>query len=354
MSTRAQRLAARQAKAISRTEARLNKLRAKSLGGQVTISASSLPPAPSTSPISLVMDQPQAPLVADSFPVTAPGSGPTDFWAIPTETTNQLLMAQRLPKITKQQLKYERRQLKKLPGMVKKINKLNQLREQQEFLLNQQMEGSPDYSQIRGAAQYTGGRAGTEGGSAYQNPMFDPMAAGPAPGPGGYAPGSWGPPMNYFSQPSFQPPAANPSGGYMLPPSQSGLPGGLIYSDVPEINQEMDLSNEPIFEDEGEAFGEYMEYAANFANMEPLDSYGAVTGEAGQTGFFDKITGLVSQAGNKYAEVQTAKYNAKYAKPPMPASSQMRTGGSLDQRTVLSLLGVALGGLLILQAIAKK
>ena len=63
---------------------------------------------------------------------------------------------------------------------------------------------------------------------------------------------------------------------------------------------------------------------------------------------------VLSQAGNKYAEVRTAKYNAKYAKPvPPPASSQMRTGGSLDQRTVLSLVGVALGGLLILQALSS-
>jgi hypothetical protein len=272
-------------------------------------------------------------------------------------STLEYSMATSLPRITKQQLRYERRQLKKMPKELARIKKLNELRAMQEFTLNQQTGAPPDLSLIRGGAQYLGP---TQQGSAAQ--MFDPMAAGASgtpPGPGAPYPGSFGPPQNQFSPPQFQLGAGMSPGGMMLPPSQSGVPGGLIYTDMPSIEQqfavtspETDINAEPIFEEEGEQFG------ASFADMEPLDSYGAVTGEASQVGFFDKLGGLLTTGAEKYADVakaqaaaKTAKYQSQYAQSrvPAPASAGMPTG-SLDKQTLMALALVALGGFLFLRS----
>jgi hypothetical protein len=263
-------------------------------------------------------------------------------------------MATPLPRITKQQLKYERKLLKKMPKELARIRKLNELRAMQEFTLNQQTGAPPDLSLIRGGAQYLGP---TQQGSAAQ--MFDPMMVSAPPGPGAPYPGSFGPPMNQFSPPQFQLGAGMSPGGMMLPPSQSGVPGGLIYTDMPSIEQqfsptypEIDLSTEPVFEEEGEQFG------ASFAEMEPLDSYAAVTGEPAQVGFFDKLGGLLTTGAEKYADVakaqaaaKTAKYQAAYTKSrvPVPAATGMPTG-SLDKQTLMALALVALGGFLFLRS----
>ena len=287
--------------------------------GDITIPSVSLPPPPVTSPITAVMD-----------------------------TSNP--MATSLPKVTRAQLKYERRQLKKMPKQLARIRKLNELREMQEYTMNQQIGAPSDMSLLRGGPQYMGPT---------QQPvsMFDPMAAGGPPSFSTPQPGGYGPPTSHFSPTAFQQPQAMPSGGLMLPPSQSGVPGGLIYTNVPEITQDLELSNEPMIEDENE------EFAAYFAEyMEPLDSYGAATGEPAQVGFFDKLTGLVSAAGDKYVDIakanaaaKRAKYQADYSasRVPTPAASQMSVGGGLDRQSLLSLGLVLLGGILILRAVRK-
>lgn len=316
------------------------------ISGDVTVPSTSLPPPPVSSPITAVMDTaPVVPIVADPASITTPQTStittpaPTDMLGFPS-------MATPLPRLTKQQLKYERRRLKKMPKELARIRKLNELRAMQEFTLNQQIGAPPDLSLIRGGAMY-------QGPSQQPASMFDPMAAGAPPGWFAPQPGGFGPPINQFSPTAFQQPSAMPPGGLMMPPSMSGVPGGLIYTDVPEITSDIDLSSEPIFEEEGELFGEYLE-------MEPLDSYGAVTGEPAQVGFFDKLSGLIGQAGQQYADIEkakaaarTAKYQAAFqqSRSVPPASSQMRTGGSLNPQALMSMGLVVLGGWLILRAV---
>lgn len=313
------------------------------VAGDVTIPSTALPPPSISSPITAVME-------------TAPVIQPSEVF---NPSTLQYDMATSLPRITKQQLRYERRQLKKMPGELRRVKRLNELRAMQEFTLNQQVGAPPDLSLIRGGAQYLGP---TQQGSAAQ--MFDPMAAGAAgtpPGPGAPYPGSFGPPQNQFSPTQFQPGSGASPGGMMLPPSQSGVPGGLIYTDMPSIEQqfavtspETDINAEPIFEEEGEQFG----YAASFADMEPLDSYGAVTGEPAQVGFFDKLGNLLSTGADKYADVAKAQASAKTAKYQAtgksraiaPASAGMSVGGSLDKSTLVYLALAALGGILFFRS----
>lgn len=337
--TRAQRLALNQARArarITRIENRYGLLQPS-----VTVPASALPPPPVSSPITAVMDT----AVTTTTPVTtapmdialpAPVLA-TDPLAIPMAGTTQ-------PQITRQQIRFEAAKLRKLAGEIRKINMLNRLREQQEFTMGQQLEQSPDYSLVRGAARAPGSRAGTEGGSAMVN-AFDPMQVSAPPGPGAPYPGAYGPPQNFFSPPQFQPSAGSPPGGYMLPPSQSGVPGGLIYTDVPPQN--IDLSNEPIFEEQGEEFG------ASFADCEPLDSFAAFGADetAVKPSFFDSLTRLVETGGKQYMDIEKSKLEAKYPSriPQSPASAGMRTGGGLNTQTLVSLGLVALGGFLLLK-----
>lgn len=141
----------------------------------------------------------------------------------------------------------------------------------------------------------------------------------------------------------------------MMPPSQSGVPGGLIYADQPLASEftptypEMDVNAEPIFEDEGG--DQFFTYSMAFADMEPLDSYGAVTGEPSQVGFFDKLAGLVTTAGSKYTDIQTAKYAAKR---PVPRPAPAPTPPMFNQQTIISMGLVVLGGLLLLKVAGGK
>lgn len=279
---------------------------------------------------------------ATTTTVTTPSPVISDPFAIPGSDVATANMRTALPRVTRQQIKWERRQLKQMPKLIRKMNALNRLREQQEFTLNQQTEQAPDYSLLRGGPQYLGqSRAGSEGGM-----MTDPMAMPQAPaGPGAPAVGGWGPPINQFSPATFQPPMAMPSGMQLMPPSQSGVPGGLIYAPQPGAEGE-DLSQVPIFEEEGE--DDFADYNEVFAEMEPLDSYGAATGEPTQVSFLDRIGNLVGQAGDKYAAVQTAKYQAKYAKPAAPAPRQQ--SGAFSNTTLASMALILLGGWALLRA----